>query len=79
MLKYSSSTTLKMALLIMVDLAQYASDSISDLKQSLKDFKLVGSTKNNVLAGLPAYKSIYTYTDHNTIFKDMGTWSNKRG
>jgi hypothetical protein len=32
---------------------------------------LVGSTTNNVLAGLPAYKSIYTYADHNTIFKDM--------
>ena len=54
-----------------IDLAQYASDSISDLKQSLKDFKLVGSTTNNVLAGLPAYKSIYTYADHNTIFKDI--------
>jgi hypothetical protein len=51
-----------------IPLAQYASDSISDLKQSLKDFKLVGSTTNNVLAGLPAYKSIYTYAD----------WSNKR-
>ncbi len=51
-----------------IPLAQYASDSISDLKQSLKDFKLVGSATNNVLAGLPAYKSIYTYAD----------WSNKR-
>ncbi|HMH09594.1 MAG TPA: hypothetical protein VK553_02715 [Candidatus Nitrosopolaris rasttigaisensis] len=70
MLKYSSSTTLKMALLIMVDLAQYASDSISDLKQSLKDFKLVGSTKNNVLAGLPAYKSIYT-TQITTLFSKI--------
>ena len=54
-----------------IPLAQYASDSISDLKQSLKDFKLVGSTTNNILAGLPAYKSIYTYVGENTIFKDM--------
>ena len=68
-----------MAVLIMVDLAQYTSDSIGDLKQSLKDFKLVGSTKNNVLAGLPAYKSIYTYADHNTIFKDKEIGSNKSG
>jgi serine/threonine-protein kinase len=52
-------------------LAQYASDGISDLKQSLKDFKLTGSTTNNVLAGVHAYKSIYTYSDENTIFKDM--------
>jgi eukaryotic-like serine/threonine-protein kinase len=54
-----------------IPLAQYASDSISDLKQSLKDFNLVGSTTNNILAGLPAYKSIYTYVGENTIFKDM--------
>ena len=54
-----------------IPLAQYASDSISDLKQSLKNFKLDGSTTNNILAGLPAYKSIYTYVDENTIFKDM--------
>jgi eukaryotic-like serine/threonine-protein kinase len=54
-----------------IALAQYASSSISDLKQSLKSFKLIGLTTNNVLAGLPAYKSVYTYTDQNTIFKDM--------
>jgi eukaryotic-like serine/threonine-protein kinase len=54
-----------------IALTQYASSSISDLKQSLKSFKLVGLTTNNVLAGLPAYKSVYTYTDQNTIFKDM--------
>ena len=54
-----------------IPLTQYASDSISDLKQSFKDFKLVGSTTNNVLSGLPAYKSIYTYSDEKTIFKDM--------
>ncbi|MGB7955239.1 MAG: PsbP-related protein [Candidatus Nitrosopolaris sp.] len=54
-----------------IALAKYASDGISDLKQSLKSFKLVGLTTNNVLSGLPAYKSIYTYADQNTIFKDM--------
>jgi hypothetical protein len=53
-----------------IPLAQYASDSISDLKQSLKDFKLVGSTTNNILAGLPAYKSIYTYVDE-TLFSQI--------
>jgi eukaryotic-like serine/threonine-protein kinase len=54
-----------------IALTQYASGGVSDLKQSLKNFKLVGLTTNNVLAGLPAYKSIYTYADQNTIFKDM--------
>jgi len=54
-----------------IALAQYASGGISDLKQSLKNFKLVGLSTNNVLSGLPAYKSIYTYADQNTIFKDM--------
>jgi hypothetical protein len=32
---------------------------------------LVSITTNNVLAGLSAYKSIYTYVGENTIFKDM--------
>jgi serine/threonine-protein kinase len=54
-----------------IALAQYASGSISDLKQSVKNFKLVGLNTNSVLAGLPAYKSIYTYVVENTIFKDM--------
>jgi eukaryotic-like serine/threonine-protein kinase len=54
-----------------IALSQYASNGISDLKQSLKNFKSVGLTTNNVLAGLPAYKSLYTYVDGNTIFKDM--------
>ncbi|MGB7954422.1 MAG: PsbP-related protein, partial [Candidatus Nitrosopolaris sp.] len=54
-----------------IALAQYASSGVSDLKQSLKNFKLVGLSTNSVLAGLPAYKSIYTYVDQNTIFKDM--------
>jgi len=54
-----------------IALAQYASGSISDLKQSVKNFKLVGLNTNSILAGLPAYKSIYTYVGENTIFKDM--------
>ena len=54
-----------------IALAQYASGRISDLKQSVKNFKLVGLNTNSVLAGLPAYKSIYTYVGENTIFKDM--------
>jgi hypothetical protein len=51
--------------------SQYASDGITDSKQSLKNFKFVGLTTNNLLAGLPAYKSLYTYVHGNTIFKDM--------
>jgi len=54
-----------------IALAQYTSSGVSDLKQSLKNFKLVGLSTNSVLAGLPAYKSIYTYADQNAIFKDM--------
>ena len=54
-----------------IPLTQYASDSISDLKQSLKNFKLVGSSTNDVLAGLPAYNSTYTYVDGNVVLKDM--------
>lgn len=54
-----------------ISLIQYASDSLTDLRQSLKDFKLVGSTTNNLLAGLPAYDYVYTYQDGNSVFKDM--------
>ncbi len=54
-----------------IALAQYASSGVSDLKQSLQNFNLVGLTTNSVLAELPAYKSIYTNVDQNTIFKDM--------
>ena len=54
-----------------ITLAQYANNSIGDLKQSLKDFKLISSNTNSVLAGLSTYKSIYTHTDENTTFKDL--------
>ncbi|HYA82071.1 MAG TPA: PsbP-related protein [Candidatus Bathyarchaeia archaeon] len=50
-----------------IRLAQYASEKFSSFKHELQDFKLVGLTTNNTLAGLPAYKSIYTYgTSQNT-------------
>ena len=54
-----------------VSLAQYAHDGLSDLKDSLQNFKSIGLTTNNILAGLPAYKSLYTYVDGKTTFKDM--------
>ena len=54
-----------------IALSQYASDGISDLKESLKNFKSIGLTTNNVLAGLPATNRLYTYANQNTIFKDM--------
>jgi serine/threonine-protein kinase len=53
-----------------ISLAQYASDSLSDVKSS-SNFNLVESSTNNaLLAGLPAYRFTYTYTDQNTNFKD---------
>jgi eukaryotic-like serine/threonine-protein kinase len=48
-----------------IPLAQYASDSNDAIKHETKDFKLLGSTTNNTLAGLPAYKSIYSYAGDN--------------
>ena len=56
-----------------ISLTRYANDGLSDLKgdPSLQSFKLIGLTTNNILAGLPAYKSLYTYVDGKTTFKDM--------
>ncbi len=54
-----------------ISVAQYAHDGLSDLKGSLQNFKSIGLTTNNILAGLPAYKSLYTYVDGKTTFKDM--------
>lgn len=54
-----------------MSVAQYSSEGLSDLKQSLKDFKVIEPTTNNVLATLPAYKLVYTYHDGNTVLKDM--------
>lgn len=50
-------------------IAEYSSGSLSDL-HSFKNFKLIEST-NTILAGLPAYRLIYTSENENTIVKDM--------
>jgi hypothetical protein len=45
---------------------------VADLKQSLTDFKLIESSSNGVvIAGIPAYKTVYTSADGNTILKTM--------
>jgi eukaryotic-like serine/threonine-protein kinase len=54
-----------------ITLSQYANNSIGDLTQSLKDFKLISSNTNSVLAGLSTYKLIYAHTDENTTFKGL--------
>jgi hypothetical protein len=48
-----------------IPLAQYASDSNDAIKNRTHDFRLVESSTNNTLAGLPAYKSVYTYAGDN--------------
>ena len=73
----NSSTTLD----ILVDsvdsgenLKQYVSDSISDDKTDLKNFKVSeSSTSGNTRAGNPAYKLIYSYTDQGENFKGLET------
>lgn len=53
-------------------MTQYANQSMAHLNQSLKDFKLTElKTDNVVIAGLPAYRMVYTSTDVNTILKTM--------
>lgn len=53
-------------------LTQYANQGVADLKQSLTDFKLIESnTSSVVIAGLPAYKIVYTSADGNNILKTM--------
>jgi serine/threonine-protein kinase len=54
-------------------LAQYASDEIGSLKQQFasNDFKLIESKSSIILAGLPAYRMVYTSVDQNTTTKDM--------
>ena len=51
-------------------ITEYSSGSLSDLKQSFKNFKLIEST-NTVLAGLPAFRLIFTSENENTITRDM--------
>lgn len=54
-------------------LAQYGSDEIGSLKQQFanNDFKLIDSKSSIILAGLPAYRIVYTSVDQNTTTKDM--------
>ncbi|MDQ6666978.1 MAG: hypothetical protein M3Y53_01990 [Thermoproteota archaeon] len=54
-------------------LAQYASGEIDSLKQlyANNDFKLIESKSSIILAGLPAYRIVYTFIDQNTTTKDM--------
>jgi serine/threonine-protein kinase len=54
-----------------IPLAQYASDSMEPIKHETKDFKMLESTTNDTLAGLPAYKSMYSYAGDNTKVQGM--------
>jgi eukaryotic-like serine/threonine-protein kinase len=55
-----------------ITISQYSGNSIDDLRQSAKDFKLVESNTTGVfLAGLPAYKLVYTSTDQTNSLKTM--------
>ncbi|MGB6674642.1 MAG: PsbP-related protein [Candidatus Nitrosopolaris sp.] len=62
-------------------LAQYASDEIGSLKQQFasNDFKLIESKSSIILAGLPAYRIVYTSVDQNTTTKDMEIGAIKGG
>lgn len=46
-------------------LAQYVSGLNDFLKHQTQNFKLLGSTTNDTLVGLPAFKSMYTYAQDN--------------
>jgi eukaryotic-like serine/threonine-protein kinase len=51
-----------------ISLTQYANQSIA----AVPDVKLIASNTNNVvIAGLPAYRTVYSSTDGNTILKTM--------
>ena len=55
-----------------ITISQYSGNSIDDLRQSAKDFKLVESSTTGVfLAGSPAYKLVYTSTDQTTSLRTM--------
>jgi eukaryotic-like serine/threonine-protein kinase len=62
-------------------LAQYASGDIGSLKQQFasNDFKLIESKSSIILAGLPAYRIVYTSVDQNTTTKDMEIGAIKGG
>jgi len=62
-------------------LAQYGSDEIGSLKQQFanNDFKLIESKSSIILAGLPAYRIVYTSVDQNTTTKDTEIGAIKGG
>ena len=62
-------------------LAQYGSDEIGSLKQQFanNDFNLIESKSSIILAGLPAYRIVYTSVDQNTTTKDMEIGAIKGG
>jgi hypothetical protein len=56
------------------NLKQYVSDSISDNKIDLKNYTASEPTLNGVtLAGSPAYKVIYSFTDQGENIKGLET------
>jgi hypothetical protein len=56
------------------NLKQYVSDSISDNMADRKDFRVLKSSIGNItLAGVPAYKIVYTYADAGQNFKGLET------
>lgn len=56
-----------------ISLAQYANNSLTDLKQSLTNFKLIESNGNNHMSGLPAYRIVYTSNDAHNVTKTLET------
>jgi hypothetical protein len=63
------------------DIGTYLSSTSSLYKNSLKDFKVIESNTNSVLAGNKAYKLVYTYTTGDGFrMKDMeiGTMINNK-
>ena len=56
-----------------ISLAQYANNSLTDLKQSLTNFKLIESSGNNHISGLPAYRIVYTSNNGNNVTKTLET------
>ncbi len=56
-----------------ISLTQYANNSLTDLKQSLTNFKLIESSNNNHISGLSAYRIVYTSNDGDNITKTLET------
>jgi hypothetical protein len=54
-------------------LTQYVSDSISDDKIDLNNFKVIDSTFKVTLSGMPAYSVRYLYSDQGENFKGLET------